>query len=84
MERISKYDYFMKIADCVSERSTCLRRHYGAVIVKDDRIVSTGYNGAAVGDYNCCDTGECVRDTRISAGLALAVHGLLLCKLKCI
>lgn len=63
MERISKYDYFMKIADCVSERSTCLRRHYGAVIVKDDRIVSTGYNGAAVGDYNCCDTGECVRDT---------------------
>ena len=45
----------------VAKRSTCLRRQYGAVIVKDDRIISTGYNGSARGEANCCDVGYCWR-----------------------
>lgn len=61
MERISKSQYYLTIAKAVSARSTCLRRRYGAVIVKDDRIVATGYNGAARGCRNCCDTGVCAR-----------------------
>lgn len=60
-KRISKDEYYMEIAKAVSLRSTCLRRHYGAVIVKDDEIISTGYNGAPRGDQNCCDAGECYR-----------------------
>lgn len=62
MKRISKRDYYLAIAAEVSKRSTCLRRQYGAVIVKNDEIVSTGYNGAPRGDDNCCDTGECFRE----------------------
>lgn len=61
MERISKSQYYLTIAKTVSARSTCLRRRYGTVIVKDDRIVATGYNGAARGCRNCCDTGVCAR-----------------------
>ena len=61
-ERVSKADYYLSIAAAVAKRSTCLRRQYGAVIVKDDVIVSTGYNGAARGEPNCCDTGECARE----------------------
>lgn len=61
-ERVSKADYYLNIAAAVAKRSTCLRRQYGAVIVKDDVIVSTGYNGAARGQPNCCDTGECWRE----------------------
>lgn len=59
--RISKTLYYLNIARAVSERSTCLRRRYGAVIVKDDCIVSTGYNGSPRGSENCCDTGYCAR-----------------------
>lgn len=62
MNRISWDDYFLEIASVVSKRSTCLRRRYGAVIVKDRRIVSTGYNGAPVGEQNCCDKGYCERE----------------------
>ena len=62
MERISKRDYYLKIASEVAERSTCLRRQYGAVIVKNDEIIATGYNGAPRGDENCCDVGSCWRD----------------------
>lgn len=62
MNRISWDDYFLKIADVVSERSTCLRRRYGAVIVKNNRIISTGYNGSPVGYPNCCDKGYCERE----------------------
>ena len=61
MNRISKDEYYLNIALAVSKRSTCLKRHYGCVIVKDDRIVSTGYNGAPRGDVNCCDLGKCKR-----------------------
>ena len=60
--RIDKDFYYLNIADVVSERSTCLRRKYGAVIVKDDEIIATGYNGAPRGRENCCDTGVCKRE----------------------
>ena len=61
MSRVTKDAYYLDIAFAVSKRSTCLRRKYGAVIVKDDRIVATGYNGSPRGEVNCCDTGKCQR-----------------------
>lgn len=61
-KRISKDDYYRGIALAVARRSTCIRRQYGAVIVKDDNILATGYNGSARGEPNCCDTGECWRE----------------------
>lgn len=58
----------MSIADLVAERSTCMRRHVGAVIVKDKRIVATGYNGAPSGISHCIDAG-CLREQlKIPAG----------------
>ena len=60
--RISKDEYYLRIAEAVSARSTCLRRHYGAVIVKNDEIISTGYNGTPRGLSNCCDEGYCERE----------------------
>ena len=62
MARISKTEYYLGVAAAISKRSTCLRRQYGCVIVKDDRIVSTGYNGSARGEPNCCDVGVCWRE----------------------
>lgn len=53
--RISKDSYYLGIARAVSKRSTCLRRRYGCVIVKNDEIISTGYNGSPRGENNCCD-----------------------------
>ena len=53
MKRIDKENYYLDIAETVLERSTCLRRCYGAIIVKNDEIVSTGYNGAPRGRKNC-------------------------------
>ena len=61
-QRISKENYYLDIADAVSERSTCLRRKYGAIIVRNDEILSTGYNGAPRGRMNCSDYGHCTRD----------------------
>ena len=55
-------NYYLDIAASVSERSTCLRRHYGCVIVKNDEIISTGYNGAPRGRKNCDDLGFCYRE----------------------
>lgn len=52
----------MSIAKSVATRSTCLRRQYGAIIVQNDEIVATGYNGAARGELNCCDSGSCWRE----------------------
>ena len=59
--RIRKDEYYLELARVASLRSTCLRRHYGAVIVKDDRVIATGYNGAPRGCDNCCDKGYCAR-----------------------
>lgn len=62
MNRISKDQYYLNIALAVSKRSTCNRRQYGAIIVKNDEIIATGYNGSARGAVNCCDAGECYRE----------------------
>lgn len=62
MKRIDKENYYLDIAETVLERSTCLRRCYGAIIVKNDEIVSTGYNGAPRGRKNCMDLGFCARE----------------------
>ncbi len=61
MIRRDKVNYYLDIAEAVSERGTCLRRRYGCIIVKDDEIVSTGYAGAPRGRKNCCDIGYCRR-----------------------
>lgn len=61
MKRISKDEYYLRIALAVSKRSTCLKRHYGCVIVKNDEIIATGYNGSPRGETNCCDVGLCKR-----------------------
>ena len=61
MNRPDKDTYYLDIALSVSKRSTCLKRHYGCVIVKDDVIVATGYNGSPRGEVNCCDCGVCQR-----------------------
>ena len=62
MDRISKANYYLDIAQTVLERATCLRRVYGAIIVKNDEIISTGYNGAPRGRANCVDLGYCSRE----------------------
>ena len=62
MDRISKENYYLDIAETVLERATCLRRTYGAIIVKNDEIISTGYNGAPRGRANCVDMGYCSRE----------------------
>lgn len=60
--RPSKDEYYINIAKAVLERSTCIRRKYGAVLVKNDEIIATGYNGAPRGEVNCCDLGYCERE----------------------
>lgn len=62
MERIDKNNYYLDIAEATLERATCLRKKWGAVIVKNDEIISTGYNGASRGRKNCNDLGYCVRE----------------------
>ncbi len=62
MKRIDKNNYYLDIAEATLERSTCLRRKFGCVIVKYDEIISTGYNGAPRGRKNCSDVGYCVRE----------------------
>ncbi|NLM97802.1 MAG: cytidine deaminase [Halanaerobiaceae bacterium] len=62
MQRVDKKNYYLNIAEAVLERSTCLRKKYGAVIVNHDEIVSTGYNGSPRGCVNCNDKGVCIRE----------------------
>ena len=62
MERISKPNYYLDIAQTVAKRGTCLRRKFGCIIVKNDIIVSTGYNGAPRGRKNCCELNYCLRE----------------------
>lgn len=62
MGRIDKENYYLDIAQTVAGRSTCLRRCYGAILVKSDEIISTGYNGAPRGRRNCVDLNYCTRE----------------------
>jgi len=55
MKRVDKINYYLDIAQTVAARGTCLRRNFGAIIVKNDEIISTGYVGAPRGRQNCCD-----------------------------
>ena len=78
-KRTDKINYYLDIAASVLERSTCLRRKYGAIIVRSDEIISTGYNGAPRGRCNCSDLGRCTREElRIPSGeryeLCRSVH----------
>lgn len=61
MTRRDKVNYYLDLADVVSKRCTCMRRHYGAVLVKNDEVISTGYAGAPRGRKNCTDLGFCLR-----------------------
>ena len=62
MERRDKINYYLDLAETVLERSTCLRRKWGAVIVKNDEVIASGYNGAPRGRKNCIDIGTCIRE----------------------
>lgn len=62
MERIDKINYYLDMAEVALERSTCIRRNWGAIIVKNDEIISTGYNGAPRGRKNCSEMHECIRE----------------------
>ena len=62
--RVSKVDTYLNCAEVFAHRSTCLKRKYGAVIVKDDAVISTGYNGSPRGMENCCEIGHCPRIQR--------------------
>lgn len=78
--RISKINYYLDIAEATLQRSTCLRRNFGAIIVKNDEIISTGYNGSPRGRKNCIDLGYCMREKlNIPRGeryeLCRSVHG---------
>lgn len=61
LQRRDKTNYYLDLAEAVSQRCTCLRKHYGAVIVKNDEVISTGYVGAPRGRENCSDLGYCLR-----------------------
>lgn len=78
--RPDKHSYYMGIALAVAARSTCIRSAYGAVIVLEDRIISSGFNGSRTGAENCCDRGTCLREgseTRTNYHLCPAIHAEL-------
>ncbi len=60
--RIDKINYYLDIAEATLERGTCIRRNFGAIIVKNDEIISTGYVGSPRGRKNCCDLKYCMRE----------------------
>lgn len=87
-KRISKIDTYLNCAEVFAYRSTCIKRKYGAVIVKDDVVISTGYNGAPRGFENCCDLNECPRIERNmhqgeGYGICRAIHAEANALLNC-
>lgn len=87
-KRVSKIDTYLNCAEVFAYRSTCIKRKYGAVIVKDDIVISTGYNGAPRGFENCCDLGRCPRIERNmhqgdGYGICHAVHAEANALLNC-
>lgn len=88
LKRISKTDTYLNCAEVFAYRSTCIKRKYGAVIVKDDVVISTGYNGAPRSFENCCDLGKCPRIERNmhqgdGYGICRAVHAEANALLNC-
>lgn len=86
--RISKTDTYLNCAEVFAYRSTCIKRKYGAVIVKDDIVISTGYNGSPRGLDNCCDLGRCPRIERglhqgEGYGICRAIHAEANALLNC-
>ncbi len=87
-QRVSKIDTYLNCAEVFAYRSTCLKRKYGAVIVKDDVVISTGYNGAPRGFENCCNLGKCPRMDRNmhqgeGYGICRAIHAEANALLNC-
>lgn len=87
-KRISKIDTYLNCAESFAYRSTCLKRWYGAVIVKEDAVISTGYNGSPRGYANCCDIGRCPRMKQDmhqgeGYGLCRAIHAEANALLNC-
>ncbi len=87
-KRISKIDTYLNCAESFAYRSTCLKRKYGAVIVKEDAVISTGYNGSPRGYENCCDIGSCPRMERgmhrgEGYGICRAIHAEAYALLNC-
>lgn len=87
-KRVSKVDTYLNCAEVFAYRSTCMKRKYGAVIVKDDVVISTGYNGAPRGFENCCDIGKCPRMDRNmhqgeGYGMCRAIHAEANALLNC-
>lgn len=77
MCRIDKTNYYLNIAEAVAGRSTCLKRQYGSIIVKNDTIISTGFNGASRGVESCLECGQCLRANSprgMDYSLCLSVH----------
>lgn len=88
MTRISKTDAYLNCAENFAYRSTCLKRKYGAVLVKNDTVISTGYNGSPRGFENCCEMGECPRMKRNmhqgeGYGMCRAIHAEANALLNC-
>lgn len=86
--RVDKRNYYLDIAQVVSKRGTCLRRNYGAVLVKNDVVISTGYTGAPRGRINCIDRGKCIRkELEIPRGQnyekCRSVHAEMNCIINC-
>lgn len=86
--RISKVDMYLNCAENFAYRSTCLKRKYGAVLVKEDAVISTGYNGSPRGYENCCDIGDCPRIRRKlhqgeGYGMCRAIHAEANALLNC-
>ena len=86
--RVSKIDTYLNCAEIFAYRSTCLKRKYGAVIVKDDVVISTGYNGSPRGFENCCEIGSCPRMEKDmhqgeGYGICRAVHAEMNALLNC-
>lgn len=87
-KRISKIDAYLNCAESFAYRSTCIKRKYGAVIVKEDAVISTGYNGSPRGFENCCDMGRCPRMERNmhqgeGYGMCRAIHAEANALLNC-
>lgn len=87
-KRISKIDAYLNCAENFAYRSTCIKRKYGAVLVKDDAVISTGYNGSPRGFENCCDIGTCPRIKRNlhqgeGYGMCRAIHAEANALLNC-